>query len=93
MYSLAFFTVDLRLAQGRLLRIFDGADGIDSEAKNKDARESGLASAEPALTARKSTTPLISRKRSRSESTDVRRMVDNYRPYNYLRIKAATTDR
>ena len=72
MYSLAFFTVELQLAQGRLLRVFDGADGIGSEAKNEDAREAELASVEPALTVRRSTTPLISRKRSRLESTDVR---------------------
>jgi hypothetical protein len=72
MYSLAFLTVDLQLAQGRLLRVFQAADGIDSEAKNRDARELGLASAEPALSVRGSTTPLISRKRSRLESTDVR---------------------
>jgi len=38
MYSLAFLTVDLQLAQGRLLRVFDGADRIDSEA-NKRMRE------------------------------------------------------
>jgi hypothetical protein len=72
MYSLAFFTVELQLAQGILLRVFDGADGIGSEAKNKDAREAELASVEPALTVRRSTTPLISRERSRLESTDVR---------------------
>jgi hypothetical protein len=72
MYSLAFLTVDLQLAQGRLLRVFEAADGIDSEAKNRDAREAGLASAQPALNFRGSTMRLISRKRSRSESTDVR---------------------
>jgi hypothetical protein len=38
MYSLAFLTVDLQLAQGRLLRVFEAADGIDSEAK-KGMRE------------------------------------------------------
>ena len=72
MYSLAFLTVDLQLAQGRLLRVFEGADGIDSETKNRDARESGLASAEPALNFRGSTTRLISLKRSRLEFIDVR---------------------
>ena len=49
MYSLAFLTVDLHLAQGRLLRVFEAADGIDSEAKNKDPREAELASVQPAL--------------------------------------------
>jgi hypothetical protein len=33
MYALAFLTADLQLAQGRLLRVFEVADGIDSEAK------------------------------------------------------------
>ena len=81
MYSLAFLTADLHLAQGRLLRVFEAADGIDSEAKNRDARETGLASALPVLNFRGSTAPLISRKRSRLGSTDVRRKPSGTRPW------------
>jgi hypothetical protein len=34
MYSLAFFTVDLQIAKGRLLSVFEVADGIDSKPKH-----------------------------------------------------------
>jgi len=56
MNSLALFMVDLQMAQGRLLRVFDVADEMCTartpKLKMANAREAGLARSESSLDVR-----------------------------------------
>jgi hypothetical protein len=58
MNSLALFMVDLQMAQGRLLRVFDVVDemstGRTPKLKMANAREAGLARSESSLDVRRS---------------------------------------
>jgi hypothetical protein len=73
MNSLALFMVDLQMAQGRLLRVFDVLDEMSTaqtpKLKMAHAREAGVARSESSLDVRRSTA-LISEKRWRWESTE-----------------------
>jgi hypothetical protein len=73
MNSLALFMVDLQMAQGRLLRVFDVLDEMSTaqtpKLKIANAREAGVARSESSLDVRRSTT-LISEERWRLESTE-----------------------
>ena len=75
MYSLALFMVELQMAKGRLLGVFDVLDEVSTarapNSKMANAWEAGLARGETSLHLRRSTA-LISRKRWRLESRERR---------------------